>query len=1133
MRLALLTFILQTAAICAAFGNHLNNGTPSQQGDLHKAQQFLKNQHAAFEENKGQVTGEDAEKVKFTYKDKGLSIFLLNNGIAYQFSKTHYPADYVQLDKFTNPEERAKIDALRKDIRTETYRMDIRLIGANPQPHITTEGKSNDYTHYYNHDALEVYHYSKVTYHNVYPHIDWVLYSKNGQVKYDFVVHPGGNPAHIKLQTQWVEDLTLNADGSLSLHNRMGSITEQKPISFQGNKTINTQFNLVNNQIIFSVDPYDPSQTLIIDPALQWATYYGGNSFDVGNSCATDQAGNVYLAGQSSSSLSIAAGGHQNTIGGTADAFLAKFNSGGVRQWATYYGGLDLDGGSSCAVSLSGDVYLCGSTFNSSSIAFGGHQNTFGGGVNDAFLVKFNSSGVRQWGTYYGGLGDDSGNSCAVDASGNVYLAGSTASITNIASEGHQNDLGGNFDAFLVKFNSSGIRQWGTYYGGVSQDLARTCAVDNVGNIYLAGFTQSSSAIASGGHQNTYGGSEDAFLVKFNSSGVRQWGTYYGGSSGDGAEFCITDASNNVYLTGTTNSTSSIAFGGHQNTFGGVADAYLVKFSGDGVRQWGTYYGGLESDAGFSGALDAFGNVFVVGLTTSNSSIAFGGYQNTFGGGDDAFLVKFNNSGVRQWATYYGGNDIDRGLGCTADASGNVYIAGVTLSSSSSIASGGHQNTIGGDGDGFLAKFNDEPACVPTISITSNQSGAICQGTSIEFTATITDGGTNPTYQWQRNGNNVGTNSNTFTSSENTNGDVITCILSSNATCASPTQVTSEGITLTVNPTLTPSLSISANASTVCEGSSITFTATVTNGGTNPTYQWQRNGSNVGINSNTYTSSDNTNGDVIACILTSNATCASPTQVTSEGITLTVNPTLTPSISISANASTVCEGSSITFTATVTNGGTNPTYQWQRNGSNVGTNSNTYTSSDNTNGDVITCILTSNAPCATLTQVTSEEITLTVNPLPALSITVIGESLEATAGYSSYTWYLDEVEITGATDNILEPLEDGTYEVEVTDENGCTNTAAVDFVINSTSEPSFLSDIALYPNPSDGNFTITLRDGAPRNMQVFDGYGKMVFQTTINGSKEQINLQGLAQGVYYVKIMEGDGYKVKSLLIFN
>ena len=120
------------------------------------------------------------------------------------------------------------------------------------------------------------------------------------------------------------------------------------------------------------------------------------------------------------------------------------------------------------------------------------------------------------------------GNSCQVDAFGNVYMAGQTGSATFISAGGHQNTVGGNSDAFLVKFNSSGIRQWATYYGGIGEDVGQSCVVDASENIYLAGYTTSVNSIAEGGHQNTFGGFFDAFLVKFNSAGIRQWATYYG-----------------------------------------------------------------------------------------------------------------------------------------------------------------------------------------------------------------------------------------------------------------------------------------------------------------------------------------------------------------------------------------------------------------------------------------------------------------------------------------------------------------------------------------------------------------------------------------------------------------------------
>ena len=455
-----------------------------------------------------------------------------------------------------------------------------------------------------------------------------------------------------------------------------------------------------------------------------WGTYYTGtgqvwpNGEERGNSCITDAAGNVYMVGFTSSNSDIAtAGAHQTVYAGGPivfgtggyDAFLVKFNSSGVRQWATYYGGSQDDMGISCAVDASGNVYMIGSTSSTSGIATAGaHETT----INDGFLVKFNSNGVRQWGTYFEG----NGNACTTDASGNIYIVGLTNSTSGIATAGaHQTVMSGSGDAFLVKFNSSGVKQWGTYFGGASSgasgmEKGLSCATDALGNVYKVGHTPSTSGIATAGaHQTIYGGSStDAFLVKFNSSGVIQWGTYYGGEGVDIGYSCATDASGNVYMAGDAQQQNLPAsgistIGAHQSAYGGgYSDGFLVKFDSNGLRQWGTYYGGSLLDVSFSCATDASGNVYMSGETQSPNGIATSGaHQTTV---DGAFLVSFNSSGVRQSGTYYGGiKNV-----CTTDASGNVYMTGYTQSNSGIATTGAHQAVNGNSGysDAFLVKFN-------------------------------------------------------------------------------------------------------------------------------------------------------------------------------------------------------------------------------------------------------------------------------------------------------------------------------------------------------------------------------------------------------------------------------------------
>jgi len=462
---------------------------------------------------------------------------------------------------------------------------------------------------------------------------------------------------------------------------------------------------------------------------LGWGTYYTATQEvwpfgeDLAKSCITDASGNVYMVGYTSSAAgsnllatsgahqSLHAGGPTSFGSGSFDAYLVKFNSSGVRQWATYYGGSGNDFGFSCATDASGNVFMIGITSSTSGIATAGAHET---AVNNGFLVKFNSSGVRQWGTYFGG----NVKHCTTDASGNIYIVGGTDLTLGIATAGaHQTMLSGSGDAFLVKFNSSGVKQWGTYFGGISADDGNSCTIDALGNIYMTGATFSSSGIATAGaHQTANAGYTDAFLVKFNSSGVRQWGTYYGGGGPDDGFSCTTDASGNVYMTGQAQqqmAASGIATpGSHQSAYGGgYNDAFLVKFDSNGLRQWGTYYGGSLADEGNSCAIDALGNIYMTGFTQSSTGIATAGaVKIVISGPSDVYLVQFDLNGVRQSGTYYGGGDIDIASSCATDASGNIYMTGHTQSNSGIATAGAHQTVDGGVGnsynDAFLVKFN-------------------------------------------------------------------------------------------------------------------------------------------------------------------------------------------------------------------------------------------------------------------------------------------------------------------------------------------------------------------------------------------------------------------------------------------
>ena len=347
------------------------------------------------------------------------------------------------------------------------------------------------------------------------------------------------------------------------------------------------------------------------------------------------------------------------------------------------------------------------------------------------------------------------------------------------------------------------------------------------------------------------------------------------------------------------------------------------------------------------------------------------------------------------------------------------------------------------------------PVVTPAVAIAPSPSGAICAGTSVTFSATPTNGGT-PTYQWKLNGINAGNNASTYVNASLANGNTVTCVMTSNAGCASTTTATTSNVTMAVNPILTPAVSIAASATTICAGTSVTFTATPTNGGT-PTYQWKLNGSNAGNNTTTFVSTSFANNDVITCVMTPNAVCTGLATATSGSVTMTVNPILTPAVSIAASATTICDGTPVTFTATPTNGGTTPAYQWKLNGTNIsGATSVNYTSSSLANGNIISCILTSNASCLATATATSNGITMVVNPVvtPAVSIApspsgtiCAGTSVTFTAtptngGTPAYQWKLNGINAgNNTTTYVNASLANGnTVTCVMTSNAGCAST---------------------------------------------------------------------------------------------
>ncbi|MDX2173381.1 MAG: SBBP repeat-containing protein [Bacteroidota bacterium] len=649
----------------------------------------------------------------------------------------------------------------------------------------------------------------------------------------------------------------------------------------------------------------------------QWGTYYGGSNDDNGLSCSTDNFGNIYLSGNTASNVGnviATVGSHQTVNGGGQDAFLVQFNSNGIRQWGTFYGGLGSnDNASSCSTDAAGNVYIFGNTDSNTGTIIAtpsSHQPTLSA-ANDAFVAKFNSSGVRQWATYYGGTGADFGNFGTVDQSGNIYLLGytSTCGGTNIATIGsHQPNCVNTWDSYLVKFNSIGVRQWGTYYGGNGgNDYGYSCSIDISGNIYFVGTTDTGTGTViatAGSHQNTPGGAFDAFLVKFDALGVRQWATYYGSTGNEYGLSSMLDNSGNIYISGSSSSVTSSLIatsGNYQSSNAGGGDAYVAKFNSNGIRQWGTYYGGTGNDNAYGSAIDATGNFYLTGVTTSSaigtSISTIGSNQYVYGGGVcDGFLVKFcNNPNSPPNTTTITNQFICSNNSTTLSASGTSTLGWYSALTGGTYLGSGSVYTTPILTSNMTYYVQDSSICASirtpiTVTVNSNptvsvNSGAICSGQSF----TITPGGAS-TFTFSSATSVV---SPTVNSTFSVTGTSSVGCISSNTAISS--------LTVYALPTL------SVNSGNICNGSSFIITPSGAN-----TYTIS-GGASI-VNPTISSSYSVTGTDINGC-------------VSSNFVVSSVTVNALPIINTTSSNSLICTGQTASINATGAN-----TYTWSSGG---------------------------------------------------------------------------------------------------------------------------------------------------------------------------------------------------------
>jgi len=596
----------------------------------------------SFELNLGQADS----RVKFLSRGKHHTLFLTENEsvlvLVRELGHSHKDQGYhLHHDTHGNG----------YPVRIQTS-LHMKLIGANPTPSVEgmeeMPGRLNYFIGERRNWRTDIPRYKKVKHTGIYPGIDLVYYDRKGELEHDFIVAPGGDPNAIRLCFKDAGKMSLDKAGNLIVPTLLGNVTLCAPVVYQrvnGKKqNIKGSYRILgDNRVGFQIAAYDLRKELVIDPVLSYSTFLGGDQHETGYGIAVDSSGNAYITGETSSYGFPTSPGvfpttpeaYNRVYGGNGDVFVTKFNpQGSDLIYSTLLGGSQYDWSHTMVLDPDGNAYLTGYT-ESSDFPFtsNAYQKIKGGGtsnIRDAFVTKLNADGsALVYSTFLGGDGEELGEGIVLDADRNIYLTGITRSTNFPTTPGAYDTISnGNGDAYVSKLDISqtGTAQlvYSTYLGGTLQEYGYGVAVDSSGNAYITGETQSNDFPTKNPFQGTSGSPTssiaDAFVTKVNPSGSDLvFSTYLGGTGWDWAHGITVSNDGSAYVTGATPSNDFPTKNAYQGTHATNGDAFVTQFepSGSGLV-FSTYLGGTAYEMGYGIILDASGNIFLTGLTWSS-----------------------------------------------------------------------------------------------------------------------------------------------------------------------------------------------------------------------------------------------------------------------------------------------------------------------------------------------------------------------------------------------------------------------------------------------------------------------------------------------------------------------------------
>lgn len=737
-----------------------------------------------FVENKGRVYDTDGKRrddILYTASVGNARLFFGRNSISYVLVSADTRTLLADNELVSAVPLRAADRHRPQFDKVTMHRVDIEFEGISHSVDVQAGERSSSTVRYFNTPdgrSSEAAEFGTLTYHNVYDNVNIVFRIENGRLKYDFVVLPGGQASTIRLRYNGAERVAVRDDGTLAVHTPLGDIIERIPAAFTtDDRNRKSDVPVVFHQedanvISFRHDRYDVNQSLTIDPAVEVSSFLGGSDLDkVTNIGRHNSNYEFYAMGYTLSvDFPVSPGAYQSTNGGNEDAFIFKMDENGNRLWATYYGGSGSDVANALYYDTNNDIVVVGGTesTNLPGVSLTSFQSANAGG-RDAYIAKFDGSGSLLWATYYGGSSNDEATGVYINGSLQVYVTGWTSSVKTGAGAFPVNlaipaGLAG-FDGFLLKFASTGTRQFARRFGGDNDDLPTDMIARNV-DIVVVGQTTSTgtgfSPSTTGSLQGNNAGSYDIFLSKFNNislTPVRT--TLFGGDDVDW-EPSITEGSNTDILVSFTTYSANVPVTALaiQSAKASSSDAFIATFaySLDNTSLiFASYFGGDGTDEGRGIAYSALtGMTFLTGSTASSdlpvtSPALFPGHPAPCSMFDqDGFLLQLSPQSSIVACSYFGGCDDDAGQQVLVGRCEKcLYLVGTTYSSDFMTTPTAFQTSYAGGGDGFMLKLNVEPG----LLIQASGSTTILTGGSVSLGVVPA-----PIYstfgwlQWYRNG---------------------------------------------------------------------------------------------------------------------------------------------------------------------------------------------------------------------------------------------------------------------------------------------------------------------------------------------------------------------------------------------